>query len=394
MADNFQNNPQNSQWLTDATNTATIPVTGELFTSSHVARIADEVTAIQYALGLPGLRGSNSGAWGTHETVTTAVATSSLTSVVFAADISSVLTSGMILAGAAPTTTGWRKITAVSTFTVTVNAAFDSNLAAEYAVRHGTITRRIAAIEAVSTAARYTRGHISGLTLSNNVADATNDIDIAAGSARDSTDAVNIDLAAAITKRLDAAWAVGSGNGGLDTGSIANTTYHVWLIKRSDTGVVDALFSASASAPTMPANYDYKRRIGSRKRVAGAWQLFTQDGDEVLLLSPAEDVSAATIDTTATNYVMSVPAGIIVTAIVSCIVDTGIGQVRVYSPDQSDVVVTGANCSFRGDVNNDYQGGAKMHVRTNTSAEIRARASASMTQFTANLDGWLDRRDR
>jgi hypothetical protein len=40
----------------------------------------------------------------------------------------------------------------------------------------------------------------------------------------------------------------------------------MWLIRRSDTGVADVLFSASASSPAMPTNYDSKRRIGSEIR--------------------------------------------------------------------------------------------------------------------------------
>ena len=84
------------------------------------------------------------------------------------------------------------------------------------------------------------------------------------GKARDSTDATNIELSAAsITKRIDQSWAVGDNSGGMDTGSVTtNSFYYLWIIKRSDTGVVDALFSTSATAPTMPANYDYKQRVG------------------------------------------------------------------------------------------------------------------------------------
>jgi hypothetical protein len=102
--------------------------------------------------------------------------------------------------------------------------------------------------------------YITGLVPSNNGSDEDHDIDITAGEARDSTNAVDMALAASITKQIDAAWAVGANQGGLDAGSVANNTiYHIWLIKRSDTGVVDALFSTSGSAPTMPTNYDYKR---------------------------------------------------------------------------------------------------------------------------------------
>jgi hypothetical protein len=60
---------------------------------------------------------------------------------------------------------------------------------------------------------------ISGLTYSNNGSDATNDIDIAAGRAMDATGAHIMVLAATLTKRLDAAWSVGTNQGGLDTGS-------------------------------------------------------------------------------------------------------------------------------------------------------------------------------
>jgi hypothetical protein len=105
-------------------------------------------------------------------------------------------------------------------------------------------------------------GLIWGLTMSNGT-DATNDIDITAGFATDSGNNQTIKLASTITKQLDATWTVGTNAGGLDTGSVANDTYHVFLIMRLDTGVVDALFSVSPTAPTMPANYTLKRRIGS-----------------------------------------------------------------------------------------------------------------------------------
>lgn len=93
-------------------------------------------------------------------------------------------------------------------------------------------------------------GALAGLlwrtTLSNNAGDATNDIDIAAGEFS-SDDANYYDCVvmriAGLTKRLDAAWVVGTNQGSLDIGTIANGTYHVWGIMRPDTAIVDALFS-------------------------------------------------------------------------------------------------------------------------------------------------------
>src|SRR3990172_7208651 len=165
-------------------------------------------------------------------------------------------------------------------------------------------------------------GLLHGLTLSSNVTDATNDIDIAAGTARDSTDVTNV-LAGALTKRLDAAWAVGTNQGGLDTGSIANTTYHIWLIKRSDTGVVDALFSTSASAPTMPASYNYKRRIGSIMRVGGAIVTFVQTGDYFRRKASILDIDVSNPGTGAVTRTLSVPTGIKIKALMNLRLECG-----------------------------------------------------------------------
>src|SRR5262245_55992518 len=66
----------------------------------------------------------------------------------------------------------------------------------------------------------WVRGYLWGLTLSNNAGDAVNDIDIAAGEASADDGSAVMALAAALTKRSDAAWAVGTNQGGLDTGAI------------------------------------------------------------------------------------------------------------------------------------------------------------------------------
>lgn len=125
------------------------------------------------------------------------------------------------------------------------------------------------------------RSHIEGLTLSNNGTDGDHDIDIAAGSATAADQTSIMTLSATLTKRIDAVWAVGDDAGGLDTGSVANTTlYAVWLIERSDTGVVDALFSTSFTSPTMPTNYDRRRLIGAVRTDGSANILsFVQVGD-------------------------------------------------------------------------------------------------------------------
>ncbi|WP_460928795.1 hypothetical protein [Shinella zoogloeoides] len=115
------------------------------------------------------------------------------------------------------------------------------------------------------------QGYIYGLALTTNASDAANDVDIAAGAAAsDASPFYLMQLASALTKRIDAAWAVGTNQGGLDTGTVGNNTYYIWLIQRSDTLVTDALFSLSSTAPTMPANYDRKRLLGILSRTGGS----------------------------------------------------------------------------------------------------------------------------
>lgn len=179
------------------------------------------------------------------------------------------------------------------------------------------------------------KGHLFGMVLSNNATDAVNDIDISAGEcASTETNPVLMVLSSSLTKRLDAAWAVGSGNGGLDTGSIANTTYHVWAIQRSDTGVVDALFSASATSPTMPSNYDRKRRIGSIIRSSGTILPFVQINDNFNLISSVMNRSSTAAFPLGLQSV-TIPSGVVVQPILSIIQQqstSGNIQTQVGSP--------------------------------------------------------------
>lgn len=252
------------------------------------------------------------------------------------------------------------------------------------------------------------RSYLAGLGLANNGADATNDIDIAVGACRDSTNASDITLESALTKRLDAAWAVGTNAGGLDTGTIANTTYHVWAIKRSDTGVVDVLFSVSATAPTMPANYDYKRRIGSIMRESAAIVAFNQVGDEFYRKSPLLDVSASGSGAAAVTRTLGVPVGLRVKAVVNVGLYSGTsGRDSVYLSDLSntDLAATDPNAamaaplwSFGGaPTSSAFRYGTGMiAVWTNTSAQIRSRqgvGGASDVLYISTL-GWVDHRGR
>lgn len=240
------------------------------------------------------------------------------------------------------------------------------------------------------------RGEIGGLEISNNVTDQGNDIDIAVGAARDSTNAVDIILTSALTKRLDASWAVGTNQGGLDTGSKAtSTTYHVWLIKRSDTDVEDVLFSTSASSPTMPANYDFRRLIGSIRTDGSSNILqFVQEGDYFLLKDPVVDVNVSNLGTTATLYALSTPSGLKTIALVDGYFsnsNAGNNACYISSPDQTD---TAASSLYNVLDIGTGPGNIQMQILTDTSRQIRARADTASSNLRIQTRGWIHNRGR
>jgi len=232
-------------------------------------------------------------------------------------------------------------------------------------------------------------GFIFGLTLSNNATDATNDIDIATGKARDGDDSANLVLASALTKRLDANWSVGTNQGGLDTGSKANsTTYHVWLI--SDGSAVDVLFSTSVSAPTIPGIYTLKRRIGSIiTDGSGAIRAFQQTGDEFLLATPPLD-AATTIGTSRTLQALTVPAGLAVEALIRATTNSA-QSILVQPPFEADAAPSATASPLFSAYTSQT---ATIAVRTNTSRQVALRATASSTAIYIATRGWIDRRGR
>lgn len=248
---------------------------------------------------------------------------------------------------------------------------------------------------------RTIRGYLYGLTLSNDTLDATNDVVIAAGSA--ATDDVApqfMTLAAAMTKRTDAAWAVGSGGGGwLDGASMPNGTGHAFLIQRSDTGVVDVGFSASATAPPLPTNYDRKRRIGSILRESATIIPFKQTGDVFRRTAKTDRSSTAAF--ASQLFAVSVPTGIAVFPLFAVDMSTGTVSTDAnfnlggaWEGSAANTVVRVFTTSLA-----NTAGAAHSIVppdfETNTSAQIYASVvvnSGALSAFVLATVGWIDTR--
>jgi len=238
--------------------------------------------------------------------------------------------------------------------------------------------------------------YLGGLTLSNDGTTPATVIDIATGGATSDDNTTQMNLLTAYTKNCNAAWAVGTGNGALDSGSTipANSWMHVFLIQRVDTGVVDVLVSASATAPTLPTNYTKKRRIGSILVISSAILSFTQVGDQFLWTVPRADFTG-TLVTAVQSTVLSVPTGVKVIANFTGVMSnvTSPAAITINSPDAPPTYNTPTN-NYSLWANSGTAASTDFSIRTNTSAQIQWVSAGTTATLTFTTKGWLDNRGK
>jgi hypothetical protein len=154
----------------------------------------------------------------------------------------------------------------------------------------------------------------------------------------------------------------------------------------------------------MPANYDYKRRIGSVIRSAATILAFTQTGDEFLLNSPVRDEANTSPGALAVSSVYTIPLGIVVGAMISFTVETS-GNAAEYALVTS---ISQANATPSASLYDVYVGDLSTGsatavntvwrtIRSNTAGQFRYRlavGSASTTKVTVVTHGWIDTRGR
>lgn len=249
---------------------------------------------------------------------------------------------------------------------------------------------------------RLPRSFLSGCGTSRNSGTPNTKIDVAVGAARDSTDVVDIIVASTLTIDYGT-----TGANGLDTGSLANTTwYHHFVIMKAD-GTV-AGFGSTSLTPTLPSGYLYKRRVGAIKTDGSAHFLaYSQLGDEFLWSASVLDISANNPGTSAVSRTLSVPTSIQVWALFNfSYVNTSNSVAAVIgfseldradeAPSNTAAPLTAAGVVGNSTGQNTTGAGVHRPLRTNTSAQIRSRASASDANCTLYIAtvGWIDRRGR
>ena len=248
------------------------------------------------------------------------------------------------------------------------------------------------------------RAYRAGCATTLNGGTPSTTISIAVGDLQDAGNAGAIRLASALTKNINAVWAVGSGNGGLASTLVltASTFYHLFVIKRTDTGVVDAYFDTSISAANIPSPYTLYRRVATVRTDANKLLLeYTQNGRVFVWKRPNAnlglDLNATNPGTNIGTVTCTVPPDVPVIVNGNANLVRGAGNVLACFSDPAiyDTAVT-STASPLGQLANEVGAGANMFgqisIKSNTAKQINYRLSFSdaNTIIRLNTNGWED----
>jgi len=141
------------------------------------------------------------------------------------------------------------------------------------------------------------------ITIANNATDANNDIDFSAGNAPLDDGSGQVLLSSTLIKRLDASWSAGTNQGGLFSGTKANSTkYYEFAITNGT--INDAGFDISITGANIPAGYKGSYRGMIKTNASGNILAFKQNRNKTLLTTPITEYGG-TVGATYTNLTSS-----------------------------------------------------------------------------------------
>lgn len=255
------------------------------------------------------------------------------------------------------------------------------------------------------------RGYIDGFQTRRDLADTDHIIEIEAGIARDSTNTRTMERTTQISKSiLGGTWVEGDNNGGFPSALTltAGETYHVFLIRKTSDGSIDAGFDTALNAANLLLDatgyleflliwsiiLDGSSNIESYIQ-HGSYNVWTTPRLDVDLTDPALTEIIHTLD--------FVPKGISVEADVGITLSptstSNPGTELIYGPGDGDSLPTpvlGSTAVFgsmRGDART-IEGAVR--ILTNTSRQIRTRISSSnaaLHQYIT-VSGWIHPRGK
>ncbi|QHW26666.1 hypothetical protein GYN07_21030 [Rhizobium leguminosarum bv. viciae 248] len=261
----------------------------------------------------------------------------------------------------------------------------------------GNVENALDAIEADITATKASLlSGVEDLLVSNNSGNPNTHIDIGTGKARVGS-AVVANLAT-LTKRLNATWVAGSGNGGLDTGAVAASgTYFLYALRKDADGTFEAVFSTSPTIAgvntALLTGYTIVKCIGvvltNASSIIRPFLMYPRD--EYQFVTPIMDASNIATTLTANLLALTVPNGVKTKVKLrfmfrspattnSCLVyDPAKGILEAGGADEGGVVGTPQ-------VADGYSVG-NAEIWTNTSRQVRHVAGAAGTLWVFN-DGF------
>ena len=175
-------------------------------------------------------------------------------------------------------------------------------------------------------------------TIANNGGDPNNSIDFSAAKF-DFDDGSGQALAPGWTKNLSLAWGAGNGQGMLDTGVIAPSTwYYIYDIYNPATEVSDYIATATLGSPTLPAGFTKKQyRAAKYRKSDNTNNQIRQFGKNFVYVDPFPEYSAII----GSNQVLTLvtPPGLNVKVFLDCQLRDrlggGVAQVEVRSTFQT-----------------------------------------------------------
>jgi hypothetical protein len=229
------------------------------------------------------------------------------------------------------------------------------------------------------------------ITLANNATDANNDIDFSAGNAPLDDGSNQVLLTSTLIKRLDASWVAGTNQGGLFSGTKANSTkYYLFAITNGT--IIDAGFDTSPTGANIPAGYKGSYRGMVLTDGSGNIRQFTRAGQYIEYVSDITDYNPSPTSGVFATYALSCPSkNNILAKIMVGQTYTGSGVVTLASSYRK----TGSsanNVFFGGAINGYTSHSATNFVPLNSSAQVDIKFdfTAPTSSFAIVTKGYFD----
>lgn len=233
----------------------------------------------------------------------------------------------------------------------------------------------------------------------SNGADTSHDLDNTAGNFQFSDGTGQAELGA-LTKRIDASWVAGSGNGGLFTGVVANdTTYFYFAIYNPATGISDAGFDTDINAANAPAGFTKYRKLSSVTTDSsgnirnGVFSFHRDGGFDFDFTTPIEILTTSSPSGTNVLLPSLIPVSPNIKAHILCVAvcGTSSGDVLRVVFDGSDVTLNNAAYDIRlvGDAAR-YSSVPKSCLSSDGNIKYSVISESGNTILKFYIRGWSD----